>query len=71
MLSVHSGNQRKIVPRTDPRAGWNRWARPEIYTLITRDYDNAKKIFERLLVIQEERFGPEHIQVADTLYGMG
>jgi TonB family protein len=60
----------KLLPRTDPLVAESLGQAGNLY-LITRDYDNARKIFERLLVIHEERFGPEHIQVADTLYAMG
>lgn len=60
----------KLLPRNDPRVAESLGQAGNLY-LITRDYNNARKIFERLLVIQEERFGPEHLQVADTVYAMG
>jgi TonB family protein len=60
----------RLLPRTDPRVSESLIQAGNLY-LVTRDYENARKIFERLLSIQEERFGPEHIQVADTLYSVG
>jgi tetratricopeptide (TPR) repeat protein len=60
----------RLLPRTDSRVAESLGQAGNLYFTIG-DYDNARKIFERLLVIQEERFGPEHIQAADTLYAMG
>src|SRR6185295_9960359 len=60
----------RLLPRPDPRVVESLGHAANLY-LATRDYDKAIKPYERLLMIQEEQLGPEHIQVADTLYGMG
>lgn len=56
----------KLLPRTDPRVSAALVNVGEVY-IAKRDYNAAKQTFERLLPIQEERFGPTHENLGPTL----
>jgi TonB family protein len=58
----------RLLPRTDPRVATSIGYLGNVY-MAKRDYDNARKTFERLLELQAP--GPEDIQVADTYYALG
>ncbi|HSE19674.1 MAG TPA: TonB family protein [Pyrinomonadaceae bacterium] len=53
----------RLLPRTDPRVGQSLAHVGDLY-IAKHDYDSARKIFERLLAIQEERFGPDDVNLA-------
>ena len=56
----------KLLPRTDPRVSKSLDMLGDLY-LAKRDYKAAKQIFEQLVPILEERFGPTDLRLAATL----
>jgi len=56
----------KLLPRTDPRVSTSLGYLADIY-LVTEDFDNARRVLERLLEIQIERSGPDDVSLAPTL----
>src|SRR6185503_5496898 len=56
----------RLLPRTDPRITMSLGYVGDLY-VAKRDYDNAKKTFERLLQLQEEQGGPNDVKLASTL----
>lgn len=53
----------KLLPRTDPRISSSLTNLGEIY-IAQKDYKPAREVFQRLLQIQEEVFGPEDVNLA-------
>lgn len=56
----------KLLPKTDPQIATSLNYVGDIY-LVKKNYKSAMPIFERLLQMQTEQFGPEHINLANTL----
>ena len=57
----------RFLPRIDPRVSMSIGYLGDVY-LAKRDFGNAKKNFERLLLLQEERLGPTDVNLAFTLH---
>lgn len=56
----------KLLPQTDPRLAISLGYVGDIY-LVKKNYKSATPLFERLLQLQTEQFGPEHVNLATTL----
>lgn len=56
----------RLLPPTDQRVSISLGYLGDVY-MAKRDYNNARKVFERLLPLQEERLGPTDVNLAFTL----